>query len=70
MGPLRPPGLRFSLVLLTETTEAEVLTDMYSIALASFSLLRATITTFAPFWANNFPRALPIPWDPPVMTTV
>jgi len=37
------------LALLTKTMEKEGLTDMYSIALDSFSLLRATITTFAPF---------------------
>ena len=45
-------------------------TAMYSFASLSFCSFLATITTFAPFCASNFPRPLPIPCEPPVIITV
>ena len=36
-------------------------TDMYLSASLSFSTLRATIITLAPFSASNLPTAFPIP---------
>lgn len=43
---------------------------MISSAALSLEVVRATITTFAPFAASWDATALPIPSEPPVMTTV
>ena len=45
-------------------------TDICLSASSSFSTFRATMITLAPFSARSLPIAFPIPWEPPVITTV
>lgn len=47
-----------------------VLTLISSIAASSLAGSLATMHTFAPFRANSLAKALPMPCEPPVMTTV
>lgn len=50
--------------------EEDVHTEMYSCASFSFSTLRATIITLAPFSASKRPALRPVPVEPPVIRTV